>query len=29
VDGLAATRRGRDPISFAEIVREIAKAKLN
>lgn len=29
VDGLAATRQGRDPVSFAEIVREIAKAKLN
>jgi triosephosphate isomerase len=27
VDGLGATRRGRDPTTFAEIVRRIAEAK--
>jgi triosephosphate isomerase len=27
VDGLGATRRGRDPTTFAEIVRQIASAK--
>jgi len=28
IDGLGATRRGRDPRSFAEIVRRIARVKL-
>jgi len=28
IDGLAATRRGRDPETFAEIVRQIARMKL-
>jgi triosephosphate isomerase len=27
VDGLGATRRGRDPATFAEIVRQVAEAK--
>jgi triosephosphate isomerase len=27
VDGLGATRRGRDPASFAEITRQIATIK--
>jgi triosephosphate isomerase len=29
VDGLGATRRGRDPATFLKIVRQIADAKLN
>jgi len=29
VDGLGATRRGRDPIAFSEIVRQIARVKLH
>ncbi len=28
VDGLGATRRGRDPATFVEIVRQIARAKI-
>lgn len=29
LDGLGATRRGRDPATFVEIVRQIARAKLD
>ena len=28
VDGLGATRRGRDPVTFSAIIRQIVQAKL-